>query len=176
MTYGNTLPYLLYVLCVVQLYWVISPVLTFFATGFFFTSYTAYKYMFAFVTIRAYESGGLFFYGLYRYSMTGLLAANVLFITYMGIKQGAVQAPLLAPLPFIILYCWRYTEKKYKVMSQTIPYDTAVRDDDDRVNNNSDAQLTHQEVKFFLFVCSCLHFLSFVMCCCQWYCRVIQCT
>lgn len=102
--------------------------------------------MFAYVTIRAYESGGLFFYGLYRYSMTGLLAANVLFITYMGIKRGAVQAPLLAPLPFIVLYCWRYTEKKYKVLSETIPYDTAVRDDDDRVNNSSDAQVTHQEV------------------------------
>eukprot|EP01032_Pedospumella_encystans_P011175 gene11175-13013_t len=146
MQYGNTLPYLLYVLCVVQLYWVISPVISFFATGFFFTSYTAYKYMFAYVTIRAYESGGLFFYGLYRYSMTGLLAANVLFITYMGIKRGAVQAPLLAPLPFIVLYCWRYTEKKYKVLSETIPYDTAVRDDDDRVNNSSDAQVTHQEL------------------------------
>jgi len=145
--YGTTLPDLLYVLCIVLLYWVIAPVILLFGTGFFFTSYIAYKYQFIFVNIRSYESGGLFFYGLYKYSMTGLVTASVLFIAYMGIKQGVAQTPLLVPLPFMIVYFWRYTERQFKVLSHNIPFDTAVRDDDDRANLTcSEHHLTHQQV------------------------------
>ena len=82
--------------------------------------------------MRSFESGGQFFYGLYAYSMTGLLTASVLFIAYMGIKLGELQTPCLAPLPFIILYCWRHTEKEFKVLSMNMPFDTAVHVDADR--------------------------------------------
>jgi hypothetical protein len=133
--YGTALPDLLYVLCIVLLYWVITPVILVFAAAFFFTSYMAYKYQFIFVTIRSYESGGQFFYGVYAYSMTGLLTGTVLFIAYMGVKEGVLQAPLLVPLPFLIIYCWRYTEKQFKVMSVNMPFDTAVKADDDVSSN-----------------------------------------
>lgn len=149
MEYGTTLPDLLYVLCIVLLYWVIAPVILLFGTGFFSASYIAYKYQFTFVNIRSYESGGLFFYGLYKYSMVGLCTASVLFIAYMGIKQGVLQTPLLAPLPVMILYFWRYTEKQFKVLSHNIPFDTAVRDDEDRANATSEHHMTHQQVRVF---------------------------
>jgi hypothetical protein len=129
--YGTVLPDNLYVLCIVLLYWVISPVILLFASAFFFTSYMAYKYQYVFVNIRSYESGGQFFYGVYAYAMTGLLTGTVLFIAYMGVKEGVLQAPLLAPLPFIIIYAWRYTERQFKVMSANMPFDTAVKADDD---------------------------------------------
>lgn len=149
--YGTALPDLLYVLCIVLLYWVIAPVILIFAAMFFFSSYMAYKYQFIFVTIRSYESGGQFFYGLYAYSMTGLLAASVLFMAYMGIKEGALQAPLMAPLPFIIIYCWRYTEKQYKVMSYNMPFDTAVKADEGHSNTDAvvhQAMIDSFEVEF----------------------------
>jgi calcium permeable stress-gated cation channel len=129
--YGTVLPDLLYVLCIVMLYWVIAPVVLPFSAAFFFCAYIAYKYQLVFVAIRQYESGGQFFYGLYSYSMTGMLSASVLFIVYMGIKEGILQAPLLIPLPFLVLYCWRYTEQEFREISKNMPYDTAVREDED---------------------------------------------
>ena len=35
---------------------------------------------------------------------------------------GIKQSPLMLPLPFIILYCWRYTEQKFLSLSSNIPY------------------------------------------------------
>lgn len=137
--YGTALPDLLYVLCIVLLYWVIAPIILIFAAFFFYSSYLAFKYQFIFANVRSYESGGQFFYGLYAYSMTGLLAASVLFMAYMGIKEGALQAPLMVPLPFIIIYCWRYTEKQYKVMSLNMPFDTAVKEDEGHGNTDAAA-------------------------------------
>ena len=128
--YGTVIPDILYVLCIVLLYWVISPIITIFACGFFMTTYIAYKYLYLYVAVRPYESGGEFFYGIYSYSMTALLTAVVLFTTYMGIKQGVWQAPLLLPLIAIIIYAWRYTEKQYKLLSLHMPFDAAVQADD----------------------------------------------
>jgi len=134
-----------------MLNWVIAPFIVIFAACFFGSSYLAYKYMYTFVIVRAFESGGLFWYGLYKYSMIGLLVANLAMIAYMGIKQGIVdaianmialhdeftqyliclslllyvgikQSPLMVPLLFIILYCWRYTEQKFLSLSSNIPY------------------------------------------------------
>ena len=48
--YGTTLGNLLYILCIVLLYWVISPIILVFATGFFFSNYLSYKYQFVFAT------------------------------------------------------------------------------------------------------------------------------
>lgn len=90
--YGSVLPNFLYILCIVMLNWVIAPLIVIFAACFFASSYLAYKYMYTFVIVRAFESGGLFWYGLYKYSMIGLLVANLTMIGYMGIKQGMMLA------------------------------------------------------------------------------------
>jgi hypothetical protein len=56
------------------------------ATGFFYSSYLAWKYKFCFVVVRGYESGGGLFHGVYSYSMIGLLASSIMSIAYMGVK------------------------------------------------------------------------------------------
>lgn len=127
--YGTELSDVLYALCVVVLYWVISPVVLLFATPLFWSWYYTWKYEYAFVVTRVYESGGELWYKLYQYSMVALLAGTVVFITYMGIKEGVSQGPLLVPLPLIILMCWRHTEMQFKNQSQSMPFDLAIRDD-----------------------------------------------
>jgi hypothetical protein len=40
-----------------------------------------------------------------------------------------IQAPLMIPLPFIIVYIWRVTEQKFQRLSLNLPYSVAVNDD-----------------------------------------------
>eukprot|EP01034_Spumella_vulgaris_P024035 gene24035-30331_t len=130
--YGTMLPDFLYVICITQLYWVIAPVLLIVSTMFFGASYMVWKYQYMYVVVRSYESGGVFFYGLYKYSMIGLMAGAITMIAFMGIKQGAAQTPLLIPLLAMIIYSWRYTEKQFKKLSENLPYSSAVHVDTGR--------------------------------------------
>jgi len=110
-----------------------------------------YKYKYTYVNVRRYESGGQFWYGLYRYSMTGLLVSTLAGIAYMSIKLGAMQAPLLAPLPLIVLFCWRATENQYKYLSMSLPLETAIHQDQDatatiNTRNHADTLLDNEAV------------------------------
>lgn len=127
--YGTELSDVLYVLCVVLLYWVISPVILIFATPLFWSWYYNWKYQYVFVVTRTYESGGDLWYRLYMYSMLGLLAGTITFMAYMGIKEGITQGPLLFPLPIIILVAWHHTEACFKFQSQSMPFDLNIKDD-----------------------------------------------
>lgn len=129
--YGTTLPDALYVLCITLLYWVISPMVLVAAVLFFGGSYIAYKYQYLYVVVRKSESGGQYWYGLYNYSMMGLLFSTATIMTYMSIKEAIEQAPLLLPLPFIIIFAWRYTEGRFKALSENVPYSIAVAEDTD---------------------------------------------
>jgi hypothetical protein len=158
--YGTELSDILYVLCVVLLYWVISPVVLLFAVPLFWSWYYAWKYEFAFVVTRAYESGGEMWYLLYQYSMYGLLAGTTVFITYMGIKEGVAEGPLLIPLPVIILMAWRHTEQTFKFQSQSMPFDLAIRDDlkklggdslDEAKDSSASQQPTPEKPRYALF-------------------------
>jgi hypothetical protein len=96
---------------------------------------------------RRFESGGQFWYGLYSYSMTGLLASTVLGIAYMGIKGAPVQSPLLGPLPLIVLFCWRATENQYKYISLHMPLESAILSDTDLATTlASDADLAFSDL------------------------------
>ena len=127
--YGTELSDVLYVLCILLLYWVISPVVVLFATPLFWGWYYNWKYQFVFVVTRNFESGGLFWYRLHRYSMVGLLAGTGIFMVYMGIKEGITQGPLLFPLPIIILLAWYHTENCFRVQSESMPFDLALKED-----------------------------------------------
>ncbi len=127
--YGTTLPDALYVLCISLLYWVISPSILIVALLFFGGCYLAWKYQYLYVLVRKYESGGTYWYGLYKYSMMGLLASTITMMTYMSIKEAVTQAPLLLPLPFLIIFTWRYTEGKFKALSENVPFSLAVTED-----------------------------------------------
>jgi len=125
--YGTELSDVLYVLCVVMLYWVIAPIVLLLAAGLFWSWYFAWKYQYVFVITRTFESGGQFWYRLYRYSMLGLMAGTIVFMAFMGIKEGVSQGPLLVPLPIIIYMSWRYTERRFKDQSKNLAFASAVK-------------------------------------------------
>ena len=129
--YGTELSDILYVLCVVMLYWVIAPIVLILATGLFWSWYFTWKYQYVFVITRTHESGGLFWYKIYRYSMLGLMAGTITFMAYMGIKEGISQGPLLMPLPIIIYVSWRYTEKCFRNQSKNLAFGMALRQEKD---------------------------------------------
>mmetsp|Transcript_28493 Transcript_28493/g.61416 ORF Transcript_28493/g.61416 Transcript_28493/m.61416 type:complete len:477 (-) Transcript_28493:388-1818(-) len=129
--YGGAFPNYLYVLCCVLLFWVISPLISMLATGFFYSSYLAWKYKFCFVVVRGYESGGELFHGVYSFSMIGLLASSIMSIAYMGVKMGTSQVTMLAPLPFLIIFCWRKTVRQFQALAANMAFQTAMEQDAD---------------------------------------------
>ena len=125
--YGTEISDVLYVLCVVMLYWVIAPIVLILATGLFWSWYFMWKYQYVFVVTRTFESGGKFWYKIYRYSMLGLMAGTITFMAYMGIKEGIQQGPLLVPLPIIIVLAWRYTERRFRNQSKNLAFGAALK-------------------------------------------------
>lgn len=120
--YATVLPQFLYILCIALTYWVIAPLVLLVAGLVFGANYVVYKYQLCYVIVNKTETGGLFWYKMYNYSMTGLMASTITMIGYMGIQEGAVQAPLLVPLPILIYIVWCYTEEKFKVLSMSLTY------------------------------------------------------
>eukprot|EP00607_Mallomonas_marina_P010478 CAMPEP_0182421544 /NCGR_PEP_ID=MMETSP1167-20130531/6968_1 /TAXON_ID=2988 /ORGANISM="Mallomonas Sp, Strain CCMP3275" /LENGTH=836 /DNA_ID=CAMNT_0024598791 /DNA_START=34 /DNA_END=2544 /DNA_ORIENTATION=+ len=123
--YGVVLPNIMYIVLITELYWVITPLIAIIATVYFAGSYLAYKYQCLYVFVPKFESGGMMWYLVYYRLNLGLVISAVAMIGYMGIKKGAGQTPLLAPLPFIIILCWRYTESCFLAVSQNMSYSLA---------------------------------------------------
>lgn len=137
--YGVVIPTFLYVALVMVIYWVIAPILLGVCTLFFGFSYLAWKRNFLYVIKRKYESGGIYWYGLYGYTMSFLIVSAITMLGYFSIKLGAAQAPLTLPLPFIIILVWRQMDSKFKVISENLPFSTAV--DIDNVVRLSDGEI-----------------------------------
>jgi hypothetical protein len=127
--YGVELPPLLYILFIMLIYWVMAPILLGIATLFFGATYVAWKYMYMFVCVAETDGGGRFFHGLFEYSMIALMVSALTMIGYTSLKEGIEQAPILLPLPAVIIVCWRYTETKFKTMSLNLPFSAAVDTD-----------------------------------------------
>lgn len=127
--YGSELPHLLYLVCIVVTYWTIAPILTAILALVFVRHTIMWKYMLLYVYVPNYESGGVYWYGLYKYTMYALVASNLTMIAYMGLKEGPTQAALLLPLLYIIFRAWGYTEDRYKEVSLYFAFSTAVEAD-----------------------------------------------
>ena len=134
--YELLVPYILFVLCALLLYWVIAPFLPLFATVFFICQYFAFKYQALFVFEPQFETGGSFFYPIFRFSMACLIISSILNIAYVIIKDGNVQGPLMVPIPFIIYYVWDRIERNYRSVSETVAYSRAI-DVDNRIRDTS---------------------------------------
>lgn len=145
--YGTTLPDFLYILCITQLYWVISPLLLLVSTLYFVSMYIVWKYQYLYVIVRNYESGGIYWYGLYKYSMIGLISGAVTMTSFIGLKQGVLQTPLMLPLFAVIIYCWRYTESCFLTLSMNLPYSSAVNTDLGRSDEHNEVNIaTHDRI------------------------------
>lgn len=141
--YGSDLPRVLYIVFIMQIYWVITPFLTCACTLCFGFMYLAWCYQFLFVVRRTFESGGLFWYGLYKYSMYGLVCGLLTIIGYMAIKVGEAQAVLLMPLVIVTIVVWRKTETDFMKMSLQLPYSTALKMDEGSECLETVASFTH---------------------------------
>ena len=129
--YGTTTPAILYILLIVQLYWVITPLITIIAIAYFGGLYVTYKYQMLYIYVPKLESGGQLWYALYYRINLGLVVSSIAMIGYMGIKLGVAQTPLLIPLPFIIVIAWMYTESQYLQLSLNMSYSQASEIDSD---------------------------------------------
>lgn len=124
--YDQLIPVALFVLCASVVYWVIAPILLPFAALFFIVQYLVFKHQALYVNEAPFETGGSFFYPMFTFSMASLLTSSLLNIAFIAVKHGAVQAPLMLPLPVIILIGWERIELKYKLSSEYLAFSRAV--------------------------------------------------
>lgn len=127
--YGVVLPQLMYLMVLTINYWTISPILIGVLVFTFCGQYLRFKYKLLYIYVPRYESGGYFWYGLYKYTMYALVASTVTMIAYMGIKEGPTQAALLLPLLYVIFKAWKFAEFHHKDVSMFVAYSSAVEAD-----------------------------------------------
>ena len=112
--YGVAIPGLLYPVVVAFLYWVIAPVILLIAAIYFPCLYAIYKYQFLYQYVPQFQSGGRFFFHLYKYTMMALLISAIALVGYLGLKEAVIEAPLFFPVPCIIAVVWVYTVSKFR--------------------------------------------------------------
>lgn len=132
--YGRDLPTLMYFLVLCITYWTIAPILVGILALIFLYSTISWKYKMLYVYAAQYEAGGMYWYGLYKYTMYALVASTLTMIGYMGLKEGAAQSAGLFPLLYVIYRAWGYTEDSYKDISLHLAYSTAVDADSSRLS------------------------------------------
>lgn len=145
--YGTALPPIMYILCITLLYWVLAPLVTLFAALYFSFAYLAWKYQFMYVYVRAYESGGKFWYGVFDYSMRGLLASTFTAIGFMAVREGVVQVLLLLPLPLYVYTEWKRLHRTYYLVSLNLPYSAAVEVDASAESRNQPTSSSHPDIE-----------------------------
>ena len=124
--YGTELPNILYYMALVVIYWTIAPILVGILSCVLFVSTITWKYKMMYVYVPEYESGGLFWYRIYKFTMYSLVSSIVTMVGYFGLKEGIYQASGLIPLLYIVYRVWGYTEDCYKDISIHVAYSTAV--------------------------------------------------
>jgi len=115
--YSNELPNILYLLFITFIYWTIAPVINILAGILFGAYYIQYKYQFCYVYVNNRESGGMYFQQMFKFSMQLLMLSSMVNISYMGLKLGKLQAPLMFPLPVVIYGVWSYILYKFDRIS-----------------------------------------------------------
>jgi calcium permeable stress-gated cation channel len=136
LNYGEYLPAVLFILFILQIYWIISPLTTLFAAIYFATKYVILKYQLLYVYTPKFEMGGIFWFGLFRYAMLGLLLSSITMLGYTALKEGQGQVAILFPLPFYVYWKWGAMSHEYESAAKDIPYVCAVRVDADRAEKN----------------------------------------
>mmetsp|Transcript_24959 Transcript_24959/g.32234 ORF Transcript_24959/g.32234 Transcript_24959/m.32234 type:complete len:480 (+) Transcript_24959:1-1440(+) len=103
--YGWYYPNQLFVMMVILIYGMISPVILLAGTIYFGLAMVVYKYQVLNCYIPKYESGGSFWFRVYNQTLVGLVAAQVTLVGYMIIKEATYwQIVAIAPLPFITIW------------------------------------------------------------------------
>lgn len=127
--YGVAIPGVLYPVVVAFLYWIIAPVVLLISAIYFPCLYAIYKYQFLYQYVPHFQSGGRFFFHLYKYTMMALLISAIALVGYLGLKEAVVEAPLFFPVPCLIAAVWVYTVAKFRSqVTQVVDGDTAEKE------------------------------------------------
>ena len=128
-SYEEEIPQILYLVAIQLTFMVISPILLIVSGVMFSGLFLAWKYQLCYVITPSTQMGGMFWYRVYKYSMTALLASSLTMIGYMGIKEGFAQSALMFPLPFFINLFWSYTNDKFESVSLDMAHNEAFKVD-----------------------------------------------
>lgn len=127
--YSLLIPSILYPVCISLLYMVIAPILFAAAGIYFLLQYLVWKYQFCYIMIPAQETGGVYWYKMFQYTLVGVMASNITMIGYMALKQGIATTILLLPLPFLVNIFWGRCHEKFYSFSLNLSYCQAVQKD-----------------------------------------------
>jgi hypothetical protein len=155
--YGSTLPSFLFILCIVLTYMTIAPVMTVLGAIYFVLFYVILKYKFLFVFLPSFETGGSFWYGLYDFSMQGLLVSSITMVGYMAVKEGIAQAPFVLPIPFVILRAWAHTSKSFERVSRDMAYSRAVQADKEEQGREGGVSTASFDKRYYAAPCLTEH-------------------
>jgi hypothetical protein len=112
--YGVEYPDLLLVLVICLVYAVLSPLIMCFGALFFFAAGFVYRYIFLYVHVPAFESGGRFWFKVFDSTLVGLLFSTLTVIGYMTLKQGLKESPWLLPLPLVVAAFYYHCDAHYR--------------------------------------------------------------
>jgi hypothetical protein len=101
--YGIVIPNILFTVCVLVCYSIIAPIVGVVVFVALYGQFIAWRYLVCYVASPAkHDSCGAYFIQSLQLLIKGLMASNVLFIIYMGIKGGVIQSILLLPMPVVV--------------------------------------------------------------------------
>lgn len=127
MLYGWCYPQLMMVLMIMVTYSCIAPFLMPFCTLFFAFAYVMYKYQLLYVYINDYQSAGYMWYAVFDRSLISLIFASITLLGYLSLElnESYYAGPFyfMLPLPFSIMYFWRYCDNKFRKASMHLSLD-----------------------------------------------------
>ncbi|CAM9490245.1 unnamed protein product [Chrysoparadoxa australica] len=129
--YGRFFSDFLLVMMVVFTYQVIAPMVCVAGVIYFVLAEVIYKYQLVHCFWPLYESGGIYFYKLFKQVVVGEVAGLITLIGYMSIRDGLRQVPALLPLPILVLYIGMQWTREGSQRSDILSLDKAVLVDKD---------------------------------------------
>jgi calcium permeable stress-gated cation channel len=133
--YSLLIPSILYPVCISLLYMVIAPIL-FAAAGIYFLSqYLVWKYQFCYILVPSQETGGVYWFKMFQFTLVGIMTSNITMIGYMALKQGIATTILLLPLPFLVNIFWGRCHEKFYSFSLNLSYCQAVQKDAELISS-----------------------------------------
>ena len=111
--YGKMIPEALLVFTIGFCFSTIQPILVLFVAAFFLSGYLVHAYMFAFINVTVFETGGQFWPLTFNRMIVGVLISQLTMAGLFGLKKLPIEAAVMVPLIFITLFFWWYCDTNY---------------------------------------------------------------
>ncbi|KAF4655429.1 hypothetical protein FOZ61_007575 [Perkinsus olseni] len=118
-------------------YSVLSPIVSLVMLFAFLSMSIIYTHQYVSVYDPSNDTGGQMWTRAMRYVLFCVVVAQFTIIAVIGIKEGKIVAPLMAPLFIITILFWIYLEQQHFTVAQYLPSHTAALIDDVYDYNNT---------------------------------------